>query len=84
LKNNKNQFRHDRGAWELQDYRSILVRQWDVILTLERRDTPFIRIIEKDIEIAWRVTEYSQQQRNLPTMMNTMTGRVLHQFSQWH
>ena len=54
------------------------------ILHLERRDATFIRIIKKDIEIARRVIEHSQQQRNLPTMMNTMTGRVLHQFSQWH
>ena len=43
-----------------------------------------ISIIDKDIEIARRVAEQSQQQRNLPAMMNTVIGRVLHEFSQWH
>jgi hypothetical protein len=51
---------------------------------LPRRDAALVGMIDKDVEITRRVAEHSQQQRNLSAMMNTMIGRVLHQFSQGH
>ena len=41
-------------------------------------------MIEKDVEIAWRIANRSQQQRNLGPMMNAVIGCVLHQFSYRH
>ena len=49
---------------------------------LSLRDTALISIVKKDIEVAWRVAEKSEQQRKLSTMMDPMIGRVMHQFSQ--
>ncbi len=39
------------------------------------------RKVEKDIEVTRSVAEEPEQQRNLSSMMNTMSGRVLHQLS---
>jgi hypothetical protein len=49
-----------------------------------RTDAAPLAIVEKDVEIARHVAEDSQQQNNLPTVMNTMIGAVLHQLPQCH
>lgn len=49
---------------------------------LRHRETALIGIIEKNVEIARCVTEHSQQQRNLPSVMDPMDGGVVHQVSQ--
>ena len=60
--------------------------QHDQIFTLKlpRGSTTLVGIIKKDVEIARRVAEHSQQQRNLSSMMNPVNRSVLHQVSQAH
>ena len=41
-------------------------------------------VIEEQVDIAGYMAEYSQQQRDLTTVMNTMIGPVLHQLAQCH
>src|SRR5437868_6478293 len=51
---------------------------------LSCRSTVLVGIIKKDVEIARRVAEHPQQQRNLSSMMNPVNRSVLHQVSQAH
>src|SRR5438270_10724387 len=56
-------------------------RGFQSLSELARRSTALVGIIKKDVEIARRVAEQSQQQRDLSSMMNPVNCRVLHQVS---
>lgn len=51
---------------------------------LKCRDAVLFGVIKENVEVTRRIAEQSQEQCNLPTMMNTVIGCVLKQFAHWH
>ena len=43
-----------------------------------------VSVVKEQVEITRHMAQDSQQQRNLPAVMNTMIGPVLHQFPECH
>ena len=41
-------------------------------------DAASVGVIDEQVDISRHTAEHSQQQGDLPTVMNTMIGRVLH------
>ena len=44
------------------------------------RYAALVGVIKKHIEIAWHVAEQSEHERNLPAMVDAMSGGVVHEF----
>jgi hypothetical protein len=51
---------------------------------LPRTHAMLVGVAKEQVEIARHMSEHSQQQRHLATVMNPMIGPVLHQFPQCH
>src|SRR5579872_6433735 len=59
--------------------------RWHTIRKRLDNSRPFlVAIIQKDVEVLRIKPQQPEQKRDLPSMMNAVIGRVLHQFPHWH